>query len=117
LALVLACVGLYGVASYTVARRTSEIGLRMAIGAGSWQVVGMVLRSAIFPIVLGLAIGIPIVIAAGHAVASQLYGVKSYDPLILSLAIAALATSATLAALVPARRASSIDPMRALRTE
>ena len=117
LALVLACVGLYGVASYTVARRTSEIGLRMAIGAGSWQVVGMVLRSAMFPIVLGLAIGIPVVIAAGHAIASQLYGVKSYDPLILCAAITVLTISATLAALLPARRASLIDPIRALRTE
>jgi predicted permease len=117
LALVLACVGLYGVAAYTVARRTSEIGLRMAIGAGSRQVVGMVLRSAMAPIVLGLAIGIPVVLAAGHAIASQLYGVKSYDPLILGLAIAVLAISAALAAVVPAHRAASIDPIRALRTE
>ena len=117
LALVLACVGLYGVASYTVARRTSEIGLRMAIGAGTKQVLAMVLRSAMAPIALGLAIGIPVVFAAGHAIASQLYGVKSYDPLILGLAIAVLAISAALAAVVPARRAASIDPMRALRTE
>ena len=117
LALVLACVGLYGVASYTVARRTSEIGLRMAIGAGSMQVVGMVVRSAMAPIALGLAVGIPVVIACGYAMASQLYGVKSYDPLILGLAIAMLAISAALAAVVPARRAASIDPMRALRTE
>jgi predicted permease len=117
LALVLACVGLYGVAAYTVARRTNEIGLRMAIGAGSWQVVAMVLRSAMFPILLGLAIGIPVVLAAGHAIASQLYGVKSYDPLILGLAVAVLAISAALAAVVPAHRAASIDPIRALRTE
>jgi macrolide transport system ATP-binding/permease protein len=117
LALVLACVGLYGVAAYTVARRTSEIGLRMAIGAGSTQVLGMVLRSAMAPITAGLAVGIPVVIAAGHAVASQLYGVKSYDPLILGLAIAVLLISAAMAALVPARRAASIDPIRALRTE
>ena len=117
LALVLACVGLYGVASYTVARRTSEIGLRMAVGAGSKQVLAMVLRSAMAPIALGLVIGIPVVIAAGHAIASQLYGVNSYDPLILGLAIAVLAISAALAAVVPARRAASIDPMRALRTE
>jgi predicted permease len=117
LALVLGCVGLYGVAAYTVARRTSEIGLRMAIGASSTQVLGLVLRSAMAPIAIGLAIGIPVVIAAGHTVASQLYGVKSYDPLILGVAIAVLATSAALAALVPARRAASIDPIRALRTE
>jgi ABC-type antimicrobial peptide transport system permease subunit len=117
LALVLACVGLYGVAAYTVARRTSEIGLRMAIGANSKQVLGLVLRSAMAPIVLGLGTGIPVVIAAGHAIASQLYGVKSYDPLILTLAITVLAVSAALAAVIPARRAASIDPMRALRTE
>ena len=117
LALVLDCVGLYGVASYTVARRTSEIGLRMAVGAGSKQVLAMVLRSAMAPIALGLVIGIPVVIAAGHAIASQLYGVNSYDPLILGLAIVVLAISAALAAVVPARRAASIDPMRALRTE
>jgi hypothetical protein len=65
----------------------------------------------------GLVIGIPVVIAAGHAIASQLYGVNSYDPLILGLAIVVLAISAALAAVVPARRAASIDPMRALRTE
>jgi predicted permease len=117
LALVLACVGLYGVAAYTVARRTSEIGLRMAIGAGTKQVLGMVLRSAIAPVAVGLVIGVPFVFAAGHAIASQLYGVRSYDPLVLGLAIAVLAISAALAAVVPARRAASIDPMRALRTE
>src|SRR6267143_5363 len=90
----LACVGLYGVSAYTVARRTSEIGLRMAIGAGTKQVLFMVLRSAMAPIVLGLAIGIPVVLAAGHAMASQLYGLKSYNPLILGAAIAVLAISA-----------------------
>ena len=117
LALALACVGLYGVAAYTVARRTSEIGLRMAIGADRRQVLGLVLRGALAPIVLGLAIGIPVVFAASHAIASQLYGVKSYDPRILVLAVAVLAISAVLATVIPARRAASIDPIRALRTE
>jgi len=117
LALVLACVGLYGVAAYTVARRTSEIGLRLAIGAGTKQILFMVLRSAMAPVVLGLAIGIPVVLAAGHAIASQLYGLNSYDPLILGAAVAVLAISAALAAVIPARRATSIDPIRALRTE
>jgi ABC-type antimicrobial peptide transport system permease subunit len=117
LALVLACVGLYGVAAYTVARRTSEIGLRMALGAGSKEVLVMVLRGAMVPIFLGLAIGLPVVFAGGYFIASQLYGVKSYDPLILSMAVAVLAISAVVAAVIPAGRAASIDPMRALRTE
>jgi len=117
LALMLACVGLYGVAAYTVTRRTSEIGLRMAIGAGTQQVLFMVLRSAMAPIVLGLGIGIPVVFAAGHAISTQLYGLKSYDPAILGEAIAVLAISAALAAVLPARRAAAIDPIRALRTE
>jgi ABC-type antimicrobial peptide transport system permease subunit len=69
------------------------------------------------PIVLGLAIGVPVVFAAGHPIASQLYGLKSYDPLILGGAVAVLAVSAALAAVIPARRAASIDPIRALRTE
>jgi predicted permease len=117
LALVLACVGLYGVAAYTVARRTSEIGLRMALGAGGKQVVAMVLRGAMAPILVGLTIGFPVVLGGGSLIASQLYGVKSHDPLILGMAIVVLAISAALAAILPARRAASIDPMRALRTE
>jgi predicted permease len=80
LALILASVGLYGVAAYTVARRTSEIGIRMALGADRAQVVAMVMRSAMWPVALGLALGIPISLAAGRAIASQLYGVTSYDP-------------------------------------
>jgi ABC-type antimicrobial peptide transport system permease subunit len=115
--LVLVCVRLGGVPAHTVARRASEIGLRMAIGASSRQVLGPVLRRAIAPITIGLAIGIPVVIAAGHTVASSLYGVKSHDPLILRVAIAVLAISAALTAVTPARRAASIDSIRALRTE
>ena len=117
LALVLACIGLYGVAAYTVARRTSEIGLRMAIGADARQVVFLVLRGALAPILLGLAIGIPVVFASGHAIASQLYGLKSYDPLILGMSIVVLLISAILAAVLPARRAAAIDPIRALRID
>ncbi len=113
----LACVRLYGVAAYTVASRTSEIGLRMALGAGGNQVVLMVLRGAIAPILLGLAIGLPVVLGAGSLILSQLYGVKSYDPLILGAAITFLMISAVLAAILPARRAASFDPLRALRTD
>ncbi len=117
LALVLACVGLYGVAAYTVARRTNEIGLRMAIGANSRQVLSMVLRSAMIPIGLGLLIGILAALAGGHLVARLLYGVKSHDPLILFVAVLVLLLSTIPAAIVPARRAASIDPLRALRTD
>ena len=117
LALVLASIGLYGVAAYTVARRTSEIGIRMALGAQRGTVIRMILRSAMQPIALGLLVGVPVALAGGHAIASQLFGVKGYDPLVLAGAVAALAAAAVLAAIIPARRAASIDPIRALRTE
>ena len=117
LALVLACVGLYGVTSYSVARRTSEIGIRVALGADRSNVLGLVLRGALAQLGLGLAIGIPVALGAGRLLASQLYGVKSRDPVILGLAAAVLAGCALVAAFVPARRAASIDPVQALRTE
>jgi predicted permease len=117
LALTLASIGLYGVAAYIVARRTSEIGVRMALGAGRANVVSIVMKSALLPIVIGLIAGIPLALFAGHAIASQLYGVKSYDPLVFSAATAALMLCALLAGIVPARRAASIEPMKALRTE
>jgi macrolide transport system ATP-binding/permease protein len=117
LALILACVGLYGVTAYSVARRTSEIGIRMALGADRTSVVGLVLRGALVQLGLGLAIGIPAALAGGRLLAAQLYGVKSYDPVILGLAAVVLAACALLAGFVPARNAASIDPMRALRTE
>jgi predicted permease len=117
LALLLAVVGLYGVASYSVARRTNEIGIRMALGADRGNVLRLVLRGAMSPIVLGLVIGVPLSLATARALASQLYDVKSYDPAIFLCAIAVLAFSAMLASLLPARRAASIDPMQALRME
>jgi len=117
LALILACVGLYGVSSYSVARRTSEIGIRMALGANRGNVLGLVLRGALLQLGIGLAIGIPLALASGRLMASQLYGVKSHDPLILVLAALVLAACALFAGFVPAQRAASIDPMRALRIE
>ena len=117
LALILACVGLYSVMSYFVARRTAEIGIRMALGATRTGVVSMVLQSALAQILLGLALGIPAALFAGHLMKSQLYGVGAYDPLALSAAIAILALCAAIAGFIPARRAASIEPMRALRTE
>ncbi len=117
LALVLASVGLYGITSYSVARRTSEIGLRMALGANRGNVVALVLRGASWQVGLGLAIGIPAALLGGHLMATHLYGVKTYDPLTLAGAVLVLAAFAAIAGFIPARRAASIEPMNALRTE
>lgn len=116
-ALLLAAVGLYGVTAYTVAQRTNEIGIRMALGADRKRVVRLVLRGAAARVLLGLLLGLPLAIGAGRLVAAELYGVSSWDPLALSLATGALCISAALAAVIPARRAGSISPMEALRTE
>jgi predicted permease len=117
LALVLAAVGLYGITSYQVSRRTSEIGLRMALGATRGDVLRMVLRGAFRQVGLGLAIGIPVAIALGNSIASQLYGVNAWDPLSLLLAVAALSAAAAMAGLIPASRAASIEPVTALRID
>ena len=117
LALVLASIGLYGVTAYNVARRTNEIGIRMALGADRKNVLRMVLRSALAQVALGLVLGVPIALAGGHALSSQLFGVKGYDPEVLASAVAILAACAGVAGLLPARRAASIDPMQALRAE
>ena len=117
LALVLASVGLYGVMSYFVARRTGEIGIRMALGATRSSVLANVMQSALVQIALGLAIGIPFALFAGHLMASQLYGVGAYDPWAFAGAAVLLSACAVLASIVPARRAASIEPMQALRTE
>jgi predicted permease len=117
LALVLASVGLYGITSYQVARRTSEIGLRMALGANRGDVVKMVLRGALLQAGIGLAIGIPVALLAARWMKDQLFEVKTYDPLSLVTAVVVLLLSATVAGFVPARRAANIEPMSALRTE
>ena len=117
LALILACVGLYGVTAYSVARRTSEIGIRMTLGANRASVLRLVLQGALIQLALGLVVGIPVTFAGGRLLSSQLYGVKTHDPMVLGLAAAVLAASALAAGFVPARRAASIEPMQALRTE
>jgi predicted permease len=117
LALVLASIGLYGVTAYSVEQRTNEIGIRMALGANRSNVVGIILRSAFLQVALGLMIGIPAAILSGHAMANQLFGVQSYDPAILLVTTAALSLAAFVAAVAPARRAASVEPMRALRAD
>ncbi len=117
LALVIACVGLYGTVSYNVARRTGEIGIRIALGAQRSNVVRMVLRQVFVLAALGLAIGLPTALGTSRLVASFLYGMKPNDPLALALAVAILLCAALVAGLAPARRASRIDPMRALRQD
>ena len=117
LALALASVGLYGVTAYSVERRTSEIGIRMALGADRLSVLKLVLQGAFLQIGIGLAIGIPITILAGRAMTHQLFGVKPYAPDILLVTTVLLSFFSFIATVVPARRAAVLEPIRALRTE
>jgi len=116
-ALMLAAIGVYGITAYGVGRRTAEIGIRMALGADWKSVIILVLRSALALIGIGLALGIPLTLALGRYLDSELYGIGRYDPGVLSLAVGVLAITALAAAFIPARRAASIAPMTALRTE
>jgi predicted permease len=117
LALLLAAVGLYGVTAYTVALRTSEIGIRMALGAERGSVIGMVMRGAMIQAGIGLAIGIPVALVCVRFVKAQLYEITNIDTGVMAFAIITLAVAAGVAGMIPARRAASIDPMRALRVE
>jgi ABC-type antimicrobial peptide transport system permease subunit len=117
LSLILASVGLYGVMSYLVARRTSEIGIRMALGATRPIVVAMVMRGVFWQILIGLVLGVPASLYAGYLMKSLLYGVGTYDPWALVGAPLMLVLCATAAGFIPARRAATIEPMQALRTE
>jgi predicted permease len=116
-ALLLAAIGLYGLTAYTVAQRTQEIGIRMALGADRVKVVQLVLTGAGRRVIAGLLLGVPLAIAAGKLISSQLYGVSIYDPPALGLAVVSLGIAAFFAAIIPASRAASIHPMTALRTE
>jgi len=117
LALVLACIGLYGVMSYTVASRTREIGVRMALGARRGDVVQLVLREGMLLVSTGIVIGIPLGVASSRLLRSFLFEMKSTDPLSLTAVVLLLGTVAAFAGLIPARRAASVDPMVALRYE
>ena len=116
-ALILAAIGLYGVTAYTVAQRTNEIGIRMALGADRPKVIQLILRGAFLRVVIGLILGLPLAIGAGRLISAQLYGVSAWDPLALTVAASALAICSFFAAIIPANRAASISPMHALRIE
>jgi ABC-type antimicrobial peptide transport system permease subunit len=117
LAAALAAIGLYGLLAYAVATRTRDIGIRMALGADRGRVLRMEIWSALRLVAIGIAIGIPAAIAAGRLFAAQLFGVSASDPVTLAAAAALLTLVAGLAAWGPARRASRVDPMLALRSE
>jgi predicted permease len=117
IAVILAAIGLYGVTAYSVARRTSEIGVRMALGADRGRVMGLVLGGAFMRVAVGLLLGLPLAVGAGYLLSAQLYGVAFWDPVALTVAAGALAFTAFVAAVVPATRAAALAPMKALRTE
>jgi ABC-type antimicrobial peptide transport system permease subunit len=117
LALILACIGLYGIMSYAVARRTNEIGIRMALGARREDILRKVLREAFVLVFAGMAIGIPIALGALRLISSMLFGLKPTDPVTLAGATAFMLAVAAFAGYLPARRASRVDPMVALRYE
>jgi predicted permease len=117
LALLLASVGLYGVTAYNVARRTSEIGIRMALGADPGKVFSMVVRGAFLQVGVGLGLGIPVAIVCGRYLAHELYGLERFDPVVLCGASLVLVVCALVATVLPARRATRVDPMVALRYE
>ena len=116
-ALALAAIGLYGVTAYSVAQRTNEIGIRIALGASRGRVLDLVLRSAFARVAVGLVLGLPLAVGAGRLLSAQLYGVSFWDPLALTVASVSLAACAFVAAIIPAGRAAALSPMRALRIE
>jgi len=117
LALVLACVGLYGIMSYAVARRTNQIGIRMALGAARRDILGLVMWETLAMVFIGVALGVPATLAATRLVSSMLYGLKATDPLTIAMSAGVMIVVAALAGYLPARRASRVDPLAALRHE
>lgn len=117
IAMLLAAIGLYGLTAYSVACRTSEIGVRMALGADRLNIVRFVLRGAFLLVAIGLLIGIPLAIGAGRLMAAQLFQIRSWDPHVFGFSILALGACSVAASILPARRAASMDPMKALRMD
>jgi len=117
IALLLAVVGIYGAVAYTVEQRTGEIGVRMALGAQTQDVLRLVVRQGMNPVILGLIIGLAGTFAVGRLLTAQLYQISPYNPLLLGATAFVLVLAALLACLIPARRAAHVDPIQALRTE
>jgi ABC-type antimicrobial peptide transport system permease subunit len=117
LAVFLSCIGIYGLMSYVVTRRTNEIGIRMALGAERSQVLWLVMRESLWLVALGIAIGVPVALAGNRLVSSMLYGLQASDPVSLLTGVGVLLVVAGLAGYLPARRASLVDPMISLRYE
>ena len=117
LAVLLACVGLYGLLAYRVNRKTNEIGIRMALGSPRVQIAGMILRQASLMVLAGLVVGIPAAMGVARLLRSQLYGLVPYDPMTILFAVSLMTAVASLASYLPARRAMRVDPMVALRHE
>jgi ABC-type antimicrobial peptide transport system permease subunit len=117
LALVLACVGMFGTMSYSVARRTGEIGVRMALGARRGVVVRMILREAMVVGLVGIIAGLPLALVGGRLLESQLFGLSSHDARTIGVAVCVILSVITMAGWLPALRASRVDPMAALRDE
>jgi ABC-type antimicrobial peptide transport system permease subunit len=117
MALILAATGIFGVISYSVSRRTNEIGIRVALGASRSTILRMILRETLILAAVGLAVGLPCALAASHLIAHMLFGVSANDPLTLAAVAFTLAAVAALAGFLPARRAMQVDPMVALRHE
>lgn len=117
LALLLAAIGLYGVMSYAVTRRTAEIGIRMAIGAVRGDILRMILREVLLLVAIGVAVAIPVSIACGKLISGMLFEVSATDPVVIAVASSILIAVAAIAGFLPARRAARVDPMTALRYE
>jgi ABC-type antimicrobial peptide transport system permease subunit len=117
LALLLAAIGLYGVMSYNVARRTSEIGIRLALGAQSANVLGMIMRESLVLLAVGTALGLPLAVMATRIVKEQLFAIDAVDPISFAVALLAVSLMTVIAGWLPARRAAGVDPVTALRAE